>query len=190
MPWPSSKATTTHLDAQTDDPNQARPQIKQNIDNVNDIIDFFPSGLISFANQFVILELGNDGSGPTSGGSTQFNTVTELSDTGSLCTLGTVAGKGSVFVLASGTYLVNCNGPVTPSDGTGHKILNHTQSSTLVTAMVPEVGTTGFSIGTGIDNSIITSNGSDQLALQFLGSGGVDAPNYLNGFKIRFTKLT
>ena len=189
MPWPSTKATTTHLDNQADDPNQARPQIKQNIENVNDIIDFFPSGLFSFANQFVILQLGDDGTGPSSGGTTQFNTVTELSDTGSLCTIGSVS-VGSVFVLASGTYLVNCNGPVTPSDGTGHKILNHTAGTTLVTAMVPEVGTTGFSIGTGIDNSIITSNGTDQLALQFLGNGGADAANYLNGFKIRFTKLT
>lgn len=44
MAWPTTKATTTHLDDQTDDPNLARPQIKQNIDNVNDIIDFFPSG--------------------------------------------------------------------------------------------------------------------------------------------------
>ena len=190
MAWPSTKATTTHLDAQTDDPNQARPQIKQNIDNVNAIIDYFPSGLFAWADQFVILQLGNDGTGPLPGSGTEFNTVTELSDTGSLCALATVASKGTVFVLASGTYLVNCNGPVTPSDGTGHKILNHTAGSTLVTAMVPEVGTTGFSIGTGIDNSIITSNGSDQLALQFIGSGTAEAPNYLNGFKIRFTKLT
>ena len=39
--WPSTKATTTSLDAGTDDPNVARPQIKQNVDNVNSIIDFF-----------------------------------------------------------------------------------------------------------------------------------------------------
>ena len=46
MAWPTTKATTDHLDNQTDDPNQARPQIKQNIENVNDIIDFFPSGVV------------------------------------------------------------------------------------------------------------------------------------------------
>jgi hypothetical protein len=39
--WPSTKATTTHLSDGTDDPNQARPQISQNIDNVNSIIDYF-----------------------------------------------------------------------------------------------------------------------------------------------------
>ncbi len=44
MAWPTTKATTTHLDDQTDNPNLARPEIKQNIENVNDIIDFFPSG--------------------------------------------------------------------------------------------------------------------------------------------------
>ena len=39
--WPSSKATTTHLDDQTDDPNQARVDIKLNVENVNKIIDYF-----------------------------------------------------------------------------------------------------------------------------------------------------
>jgi hypothetical protein len=43
MAWPTSgdKASTTHLDAGTDDPGLARPQIKQNVDNVNNIIDEF-----------------------------------------------------------------------------------------------------------------------------------------------------
>jgi len=49
MAWPTTKATTLALDDSTDDPNVARPQIKQNIDNVNDIIDFFPSGVVSTA---------------------------------------------------------------------------------------------------------------------------------------------
>ena len=41
MAWPTTPATTTHLDAGTDDPNLARPQIKQNVENVNAIIDEF-----------------------------------------------------------------------------------------------------------------------------------------------------
>lgn len=40
MAWPTTKATTTSLDSGTDDPNVARVQIKQNVENVNDIIDF------------------------------------------------------------------------------------------------------------------------------------------------------
>ena len=40
--WPSgTKAGTTHLDAGTDSPRLARPDIKQNVDNVNAIIDMF-----------------------------------------------------------------------------------------------------------------------------------------------------
>ena len=40
MAWPSgSKAPTTNVDAGTDSITSARADIKQNIDNVNDIID-------------------------------------------------------------------------------------------------------------------------------------------------------
>lgn len=40
--WPSgNKASTTNLDAGTDKPSLARADIKQNVDNVNDIIDMF-----------------------------------------------------------------------------------------------------------------------------------------------------
>jgi len=39
--WPTTKATTTYLDQGTDSPRLARPELKQNVDNVNDIIDMF-----------------------------------------------------------------------------------------------------------------------------------------------------
>jgi hypothetical protein len=42
MAWPSgTKAATTNVDAGTDQPKLARADIKQNIDNVNSIIDYF-----------------------------------------------------------------------------------------------------------------------------------------------------
>tara|TARA_B100001964_G_C14220850_1_gene595215 strand:+ start:1058 stop:1783 length:726 start_codon:yes stop_codon:yes gene_type:complete len=45
MAWPSgSKAGTTNVDADTDNISNARADIKQNIDNVNDIIDTFNIG--------------------------------------------------------------------------------------------------------------------------------------------------
>lgn len=45
MSWPNStKASTTNVDAGTDSITSARADIKQNIDNVNAMIDFFPSG--------------------------------------------------------------------------------------------------------------------------------------------------
>lgn len=40
--WPAgSKASTSNLDSGSDKPRLARADIKQNVDNVNDIIDFF-----------------------------------------------------------------------------------------------------------------------------------------------------
>lgn len=41
MAWPTTKAGTTHVDAGSDSPASARADIKQNIDNVNSIIDEF-----------------------------------------------------------------------------------------------------------------------------------------------------
>lgn len=42
MAWPSgTKANTTNVDQGTDKISLARPDIKQNIDNVNEIIDFY-----------------------------------------------------------------------------------------------------------------------------------------------------
>jgi len=41
MAWPTTKAGTTNVDQGSDKISLARPDIKQNIDNVNDIIDTF-----------------------------------------------------------------------------------------------------------------------------------------------------
>ena len=44
MTWPTTPAGTTNIDAGSDKPALARPDIKQNIDNVNAIIDYFGNG--------------------------------------------------------------------------------------------------------------------------------------------------
>ena len=41
MSWPTTQAGTTHLDAGTDNPGSARADIKQNVENVNAILDFY-----------------------------------------------------------------------------------------------------------------------------------------------------
>ena len=41
MAWPTTKAGTTNVDAGTDFVKDARADIKQNIDNVNSIIDYY-----------------------------------------------------------------------------------------------------------------------------------------------------
>jgi hypothetical protein len=61
MAYPTVKATTTHLDAGTDSPSQARSQIKQNIDNVNALIDHFnSSGPISIQGNEITSTRSND----------------------------------------------------------------------------------------------------------------------------------
>ena len=61
MAYPTVKATTTHLDAGTDSPSQARSQIKQNIDNVNALIDHFNgSGPISIQGNEITSTRSND----------------------------------------------------------------------------------------------------------------------------------
>lgn len=44
MTWPTTQAGITHLDAGTDNPGSARADIKQNVDNVNSIMDEYASG--------------------------------------------------------------------------------------------------------------------------------------------------
>jgi|DEB0MinimDraft_6_1074348.scaffolds.fasta_scaffold13084_3 hypothetical protein len=68
--WPSgTKASTANLDAGSDKPRLARPDIKQNVDNVNDIIDYFNVSSASDGDILVYnsstqkIELGNSNNG-------------------------------------------------------------------------------------------------------------------------------
>tara|TARA_Y100001963_G_C6791855_1_gene455973 strand:- start:5594 stop:6199 length:606 start_codon:yes stop_codon:yes gene_type:complete len=45
--WPTTKASTNNVDSGSDKPRLAREDIKQNIDNVNSIIDIFNIGSVS-----------------------------------------------------------------------------------------------------------------------------------------------
>ena len=72
--WPAgSKAATTHLDAGTDSPRLARGDIKQNVDNVNAIIDMFnidsPSAnqILKYNTSNARFELASDDTGTNSG---------------------------------------------------------------------------------------------------------------------------
>jgi hypothetical protein len=72
--WPAgTKAGTTHLDAGTDSPRLARPDIKQNVDNVNAIIDMFnidsPSAnqILKYNTSNARFELAADATGTSSG---------------------------------------------------------------------------------------------------------------------------
>lgn len=212
--WPTVKAVTTAMDDATDDPNVARPEIKQNVDNVNKIIDAFhsttpsddnlwqynatntrweavtPESVLStiIGKTMVVLELGNDGSGPSVSGSTQYNTITEHHDTGNLCSINTASSLGNRFTLGSGTYIIKHNGVPHNSDSQAVQFINVTAASTIAQGIVSEIGTTGHSVQQGIDNTVFTSNGTDLLAFQYWGYGFA-SPNFRDGFKILLQKI-
>ena len=100
--WPSgTKAGTTHLDAGTDSPRLARPDIKQNVDNVNAIIDMFnidsPSAnqVLKYNTGNARFELGTDSTG-TAAAATTF-----VGDDSS----GTAVNAGETFKIAGGTNI-------------------------------------------------------------------------------------
>jgi hypothetical protein len=179
MAWPTTKATTTHLDAGTDDPNQARPEIKQNIDNVNSIIDFFPGGVIDLGNQTVVIEF--------SGGalSSGYNVITEHYDGGSLCT---VSG-GNSFTLASGTYIMQHEAIFITPDTAAMSFYNVTATSDVVASNPVEIGTTNQSVAMGLNNTVFTSNGTDSYAFKYLTYTPSNSADSRDGLRVRFTKI-
>ena len=100
--WPSgTKAGTTHLDAGTDSPRLARPDIKQNVDNVNAIIDMFnidsPSAnqILKYNTSNARFELGTDATGSATAA------TTFVGDDST----GTAVNPGETFKIAGGTNI-------------------------------------------------------------------------------------
>ena len=129
MAWPSgTKASTANVDAGTDLLSLARPDIKQNIDNVNTIIDEFniaspsngnllqystssgkwePVTASSVGTQVDFLKL--EANNLTQGNYTNLTNViqaTELSDSGGIATVTGDSGSDYALQLVSGKYIV------------------------------------------------------------------------------------
>ncbi len=116
--WPSgSKAGTTNLDAGTDSPRLARPDIKQNVDNVNAIIDMFnidsPSAnqVLKYNNSNARFELGSDT------GSNGIKIVGDDSATITIADAGTlyVQGGTNITTATNSDGSLTINGPVLTS---------------------------------------------------------------------------
>ena len=135
MSWPtSSKATTTHTDSPGDNPQNARAEIKQDIDNVNAIIDTFDisspvnndtlayngatgkftTGIASSLNVSAIIfyrffETGISGNGTDSDGrrNNQMRKLYEIDPFGLVSFTG-----DDRFVLGAGEYIIECHGAV------------------------------------------------------------------------------
>ena len=110
--WPSgTKAGTSNLDAGTDSPRLARPDIKQIVDNVNSIIDMFnidsPSAneILKYNSGNARFELGSDT------GSNGINVVGDDSATITIADAGTLYVQGGTNITTStnsdGTLTVN-----------------------------------------------------------------------------------
>ena len=129
MAWPSgTKASTANVDAGTDLLSLARPDIKQNIDNVNDIIDEFniaspsngdllqyssssgkwePATASSVGTQVAVFTL--EASNLTQGNYTnQFDPiqVTETVDSGGIATVTGDSGSDYALQLLPGKYIL------------------------------------------------------------------------------------
>ena len=177
MSWPSStKASTTNVDAGSDSPRLARSDIKQNIDNVNSIIDTFD---IASPNNGDILVYNSSTStwDPTAAASGGINlgvvavvageqlvsgtiyrrAVSETFDSNSLLA---ITGSGYQFTLEAGTYYTE-PAPFLTSESTGSEAIiqlyNETDSTEVTTYEWSQVGTTQTYLLSGSTSFTIAS---------------------------------
>ena len=96
--WPSAtKASTTHVDAGTDQISLARADLKQNIDNVNNVIDYLDIG--SATDQQVLHFVAGDSA-----------TVSKIAPTSTITGIGLKNYKETIYTGGSttGTITPNC----------------------------------------------------------------------------------
>ena len=158
--WPAgSKAATTHLDAGTDSPRLARSDIKQNVDNVNAIIDMFnidsPSAnqILKYNTSNARFELASDDTGTNSG-------ITFAGDDSA----GINIADGGQLYIQGGTNITTS----TNSDGT--LTINGPDTSSFITASSSDTLTNksgNVSMFTN-DAGYITNNGNGDIT--FVGS--------------------
>lgn len=204
--WPSTKATTTHLSDGTDDPNQARPQISQNIDNVNKIIDYivptsvadgdilqyndgnarFENKTLAAAglNKTVYLSLLTN----STQGSVNFYRFNELSDPYGISTVG---GDGKLR-LETGTYTVEASLMIDAGNYDSNPYL--TDGATYVA--YTRKSTPGATIGTSAENYMIpmqkfvVSSATTDYYIQFDSSSTSDPFSNPTDVIFKITKIS
>lgn len=139
--WPSgTKASTANLDAGTDKPSLARPDIKQNVDNVNSIIDTFNISTHSDGD-ILVWDSANG----------RFNVTAPTSGAG----ITDIAGTGNIIVTELSAGGVEISFDTTPDLGTpsAGNLTNCTVDGTNTIGYrdLPAVGTktTSYSLATG-----------------------------------------
>ena len=172
MAWPSTKASTSNVDAGSDSPSSARADIKQNIDNVNSIIDEFdiasPSNgdILTYNSTSGAWEPGAAASGGTSvaiigitsgeelvSGSTYRAALTEDFDPSGIVSL-----NGSYQItLTAGTYAVKLEPFGETDDEAPYVLYNETDSSIERTFTGRGIATTTDALYSG---TVVISPGS------------------------------
>jgi len=163
MAFPTVKAGTTHVDAGTDRPSDARADIKQNIENVNAIIDEFN---ISSPNDGDILQYSSStGQWEQVAGSfisiAKFNTNTSqgtnisgniyrrpISSTGRVDTSNIVTfnADNERFTLGAGTYIIQAFSQDNDDEANATIVKESDDTNIVSVASFNEVGTTGEAI--------------------------------------------
>jgi len=109
MSIPSTKASTANVDEGSDLLALARPDIKQNIDNVNEIIDHLNN---EGRSQTAVIKVDADNLTQGSVGyqtaeGVTLHTMTELVDAGNFVTVNSDSGSFNTLTLADGKYLIS-----------------------------------------------------------------------------------
>ena len=153
MSIPTTKASTTHVDEGSDKISLARPDIKQNIDNVNEIIDHL-NAQASFLPCYITY--GDDVT------TTQEDTLAPAAESPSLITAGNTgisivagdsAGGQSRISIPAGTYLLETNRGETQGMTPGVGFVEHIAFKDTVSGKffgVQKIRTTGHSGGTSL----------------------------------------
>ena len=202
MAWPTTRATTTALDQGSDNPNLARPQIKQNVDNVNAIIDEFGDVAITTPADGEVLtyvsansrweNAAASGGGGGSVGSVAYYQCSTAPATGSPKAGFTELADGDNIATLSGTNNVD----ITPVSGTyvvtAHGVRDNTNTNSNIPVLWRNTTTNddygsnrvdyyGSSFGT-----TFTANGTDNFAFYMNGA----TTNFTSGWILILTKIS
>jgi len=114
--WPSgTKASTENLDSGTDKPRLARTDIKQNVDNVNDIVDYFniasaaDGDILVYNSNTAKIEIGTSNSSFTTFKQAPKETINAISGTSGSITVDTTAAPVHTMTLNDNTVFTFAN---------------------------------------------------------------------------------
>jgi hypothetical protein len=200
MAWPSStKAPTTNVDAGSDKPALARPDIKQNIDNVNAIIDTFD--IAAPSNGDILVYNSTSGAwepGAAAGGGAELGTFTmvageELVSGNTYRRTITVESDTFDFMTQNGNYQITFAPgtyvfePVISTENDTEvsiSLFNESTSTGLATFSFSEIGTTGTALLFGFKLETFASNTNISLR-----QVTADAGNRNTNCRIKVTKI-